>query len=165
MSAAALPATAALAQVTAQQAWAVIRLRDSDTVTLVGGTLVEADQLADIPLTDGVPDPGRRFDTLVAVPFRQITERGFEVHDDRTPLAVVRIETEVEVPLADLIAALPDEAGEFTDRGGVETSDAESAATVGRIIADEIGNGEGANRFIGRHYRGKLADWGPATGT
>src|SRR4051812_19067448 len=81
----------ALAQVTGQQAWAVIRLRDSDTVTLVGGTLVEADRLADIPLEEGIPEPGRRFDTLVAVPFRQVAERGFEVHDDGTPLAVVRI--------------------------------------------------------------------------
>src|SRR4051812_6603206 len=155
----------ALAQVTGQPAWAVIRLRDSDTVTLVGGTLVDADRLADIPLADGIPEAGRRFDTLVAVPFRQITERGFEVHDDGTPLVVVRIETEVEVPLADLVAALPEEAVEFTDRGGFETSDAEYAETVGRIIADEIGNGEGANLVIGRHYRAQLADWGPETGT
>src|SRR3954452_2854257 len=102
MSATDLTATAALAQVTGQQAWAVIRLRDSDTVTLVGGALVEADRLADIPLEDGIPEAGRRFDTLVAVPFRQIAERGFEVHDDGTPLAVVRIESETEVPLADL---------------------------------------------------------------
>src|SRR3954453_12310181 len=145
MSAALTAAAAALAQVTGQQAWAVIRLRDSDTVTLVGGSLVEADQLADIPLADGVPEVGRRFDTLVAVPFRQIAERGFEVHDDGTPLAVVRIETEVEVPLADLVAALPDEPVEFTDRGGFETCDEAYADTVARIIADEIGNGEGAN--------------------
>src|SRR4051795_3481146 len=128
MSATVLPANAALAQVTAQQAWAVIRLRDSDTVTLVGGTLVEADRLADIPLEEGLPDAGRRFDTLVAVPFRQVTERGFEVHDDGTPLAVVRIETEVEVPLAELLAALPDVPVDFTDRGGFETDDATYAA-------------------------------------
>src|SRR4051795_8081629 len=121
-------AAAALAQVTAQQAWAVIRLRDSDTVTLVGGSLVEADQLADIPLADGVPEAGRRFDTLVAVPFRQIAERGFEVHDDGTPLAVVGIETELEVPLAELLAALPDVPVDFTDRGGFETDDATYAA-------------------------------------
>jgi len=154
-------AAAALAQLTGQQAWAVIRLRDSDTVTLVGGPLVEADRLADVPLEEGIPEPGRRFDTLVAVPFRQVAERGFEVHDDGTPLAVVRIETEVEIPIADLVAALPDEPVEFTDRGGFETSDEEYAAMVGRIIADEIGNGEGANLVVGRHYRAQLADWGP----
>jgi 2-amino-4-deoxychorismate synthase len=154
-------AAAALAEVTGQQAWAVIRLRDSETVTLVGGPLVEAARLADIPLEEGVPAPGRRFDSLVAVPFRQAAERGFDVHDDGTPLAVVRIETEREVPLADLLAALPDEPVEFTDRGGFETSDDEYAAMVSRIIADEIGNGEGANLVVGRHYRAQLADWGP----
>src|SRR3954453_14894008 len=107
MSATPQSAAAALEQVTGQQAWAVIRLRDSDTVTLVGGPLVPAERLADIPLEEGVPERGRRFDTLVAVPFRQVAERGFEVHDDGTPLAVVRIETEVEIPIADLVAALP----------------------------------------------------------
>ena len=151
---------AALAQVTGQQAWAVVRLRDSDTVTLVGGPLVDAERLADIPLEEGVPAPGRRFDTLVAVPFRQVAERGFETHDDGTPLAVVRVEDEFEIPLDDLVAALPDEEVEFLDRGGFETSDEEYAGTVGRIIADEIGNGEGANLVIGRNYRAQLADWG-----
>ncbi|HEX2892467.1 MAG TPA: chorismate-binding protein, partial [Marmoricola sp.] len=157
-----LSATAALEQVTGQQAWAVIRLRDSDTVTLVGGPLTAAERLADIPLQEGAPAPGRRFDTLVAVPFRQVAERGFEVHDDGTPLAVVRIETEAEVPLADLLAALPEESVEFADRGGFETSDDEYAATVGRIIAEEIGNGEGANLVVGRRYRAQLEEWGPA---
>src|SRR3954447_7074977 len=155
----------ALEQVTGQQAWAVIRLRDSDTVTLVGGPLVATQRLADIPVGDGVPAPGRRFDTLVAVPFRQVAERGFDVHDDGTPLAVVDIATEIEVPLAELIAALPDEDVTFTDRGGFETSDEDYAGTVRRIIDDEIGNGEGANLVIGRHYRAQLEDWGPETGT
>src|SRR5690348_3944547 len=152
----------ALEQVTGQQAWAVIRLRDSDTVTLVGGPLVPTERLTDIPVGTGVPEEGRRFDTLVAVPFRQVAERGFDVHDDATPLAVVDIRTEIEVPLADLIAALPDEDVTFTDRGGFETSDDEYADTVERIIKDEIGNGEGANLVIGRHYRAQLQDWGPA---
>src|SRR5215216_4980552 len=142
-------AAAALEQVTGQQAWAVIRLRDSETVTLVGGPLVEAERLGDIPVPEGVPQPGRRFDTLVAVPFRQVAERGFEAHDDGTPLAVVQIESEVEVPLAELIAALPDVEVGYTDRGGFETPDDAYAATVRRIIDDEIGNGEGANLVIG----------------
>ncbi len=154
----------ALAEVMGQQAWAVIRVRDSGTVTLVGGPLVATERLADIPVAEGVPEPGRRFDTLVAVPFRQIAERGYDVHDDGTPLAVVQIESESEVPLADLLAALPDEAITFTDRGGFETDDDTYAGTVERIIADEIGNGEGANLVVGRHYRAQLDGWDPETG-
>ena len=154
-------ATSALRQVTGREAWGVIRLRDSGTVTLVGGPLVAAQTLRDIPLAEGAPAPGRRFDTLVAVPFRQVAERGFEVHDDGTPLAVVQVEDEFEVPLDQVLAALPDEPVEFADRGGFETSDDEYADMVGRIIRDEIGNGEGANLVVGRNYRATLQDWGP----
>ena len=152
------------------EAWAVIRLRDSPTVTLVGGPLSRLEKLRDIPLEEGVPEDGRRFDRLVAVPFRQVTERGFVAHDDGTPLAVVEIETEREVPLDELIDALPDEPVNFEDEGGFETSDEDYAAVVERIIRDEIGNGEGANLVVGRHYRAQLSDWnadrgadGPAT--
>ena len=165
MTASQTAARTALEQVTGQQAWAVIRMRDSETVTLVGGPLVPTALLGDIPVKEGAPESGRRFDTLVAVPFRQVAERGFDVHDDGAPLAVVSIESEIEVPLAELIAALPDEPIEFTDRGGFETDDDTYAAMVERIIADEIGNGEGANLVVGRHYRAQLEDFGPETGT
>src|SRR3954453_15352789 len=154
--------TAALEELMGHEAWAVIRLRDSPTVTLVGGSLSHADKLRDIPLEDGVPEDGRRFDRLVAVPFRQVTERGFVAHDDHTPLAVVDIATEREVTLDELVAALPDVPVEFKDQGGFETSDEDYAAVVERIIRDEIGNGEGANLVVGRHYRAQLADWDAA---
>ncbi len=157
-----LSATEALEQVQGEQAWAVIRLRDSDTVTVLGGPLIPAGRLADIPLAEGVPESGRRFDTLVAVPFRQVAERGFDAHDDGTPLAVVDLRTEIEVPLAEMLAALPDEEVAFADRGGFETSDEEYAEMVGRIISGEIGNGEGANLVVGRHYRAEVADWSAA---
>ena len=149
----------ALARLAEHQAWAVIRLRDSGTVTLVGGSLSHLDRLLDIPLEQGPPAPGRRFDRLVAVPFRQVRERGFTAYDDNTPLAVVHLETEVELPLEDLLAALPDEHVAFCDVGGFETDDDAYAEVVQRIIDDEIGNGEGANLVVGRRYRARVADW------
>jgi 2-amino-4-deoxychorismate synthase len=157
--AAGVTAAQALDAVRAHEAWAVIRLRESDTVTLVGGSRSVVDRLGDVPLEEGVPEPGRRFDRLLAVPFRQVAERGFAAHDDGTPLAVVTIETEHEIALPELLAALPrDEVG-FEDPGGFETDDASYAALVSRIIADEIGNGEGANLVVGRRYRARLRDW------
>ena len=95
------------------------------------------------------------------MPFRQVRERGFEAHDDGTPLVVVDLDVEVEVPLADLVAALPDAGPALEDRGGFDTSDEEYAEVVRRIIDDEIGNGEGANLVVGRKYRARLRDWGP----
>ena len=156
---AASPASAALDAMAGHEAWAAIRLRDSATVTLVGGRRSVVESLLDVPLEDGVPADGRRFDRLLAVPFRQVAERGFEAHDDGAPLVVVDIDLEAEVPLAELLEALPDEPVEFEDRGGFETSDDEYGVVVERIIEDEIGNGEGANLVVGRHYRAQLADW------
>ena len=37
--------------------------------------------------------------------------------------------------------------------------DDDYAVIVERIINDEIGQGEGANLVIGRHYRAVVADW------
>jgi len=151
-----------LTEVMGEQAWAVIRQREGDTVTLIGGPLMPADKLADIPLVEGIPEHGRRFDHLVAVPFRQIAERGFTATDDSTPLVVMEVRVEHEIALHELLAALPEQAAQFSDRGGFETDDDTYAATVGQIISEEIGNGEGANLVIGRHYRAQLSDWDAA---
>lgn len=143
-----------------QPAFALIRVRDSDTVTLVGGAYEDVENLADVPLGTGVPADGPTWDHLVLVPFRQARERGFAAHDDGTPLRVVRADVLHELPLADLLPTLPDGGVELEDRGGFETSDADYAAMVRQIIDDEIGRGEGANLVVGRHYRAKIADWG-----
>ncbi|HEX8780343.1 MAG TPA: chorismate-binding protein [Nocardioides sp.] len=144
------------------EAWAVIRRKASPTVGLVGGRREVLESLLDIPLEEGVPEEGRNVDRLVAVPFRQVRERGFEAIDDGTPLVAIDIEQEHEVPLSALLEVLPDEEITFADRGGFETSDDDYAAIVERIIRDEIGQGEGANLVIGRHYRARVADWGAA---
>src|SRR5512145_76092 len=153
------PAAQALDALVRHEAWAAIRLRDSSTVTLVGGTRSEVGSLMDVPLEEGPSPSGRRFDRLLAIPFRQVAERGFEVHDDGAPLTVVQLESEVEVPLDEILTALPDEPVDFEDRGGFDSSDDEYGAVVDRIIEEEIGNGEGANLVVGRHYRARLRDW------
>ncbi len=150
---------ALLADVQAYDAWAVIRRKAAPTAGLVGGSRTEVASLLDIPLEEGPPEPGRFADRLVAVPFRQVRERGFEAIDDGTPLVVVDVEAEHEVQVEDLLAALPDVAVELADRGGFETDDASYGKVVDQIIRDEIGQGEGANLVIGRHYRAVVADW------
>ncbi|MDQ3615706.1 MAG: anthranilate synthase family protein [Actinomycetota bacterium] len=151
--------SAALEALAGYEAWAVIRLRDSATVTLLGGSRTEIDSLVDVPLEQGAPEPGRRFDRLLAIPFRQVTDRGFEAHDDGSPLTVVTIESEVEVPVEQMLGVLPDEPIDFEDRGGFEVGDDEYGVVVRRIIEDEIGRGEAANLVVGRHYRATLEGW------
>ena len=87
-----------LADLVARPAWAVIRLKDADEVLLVGGTPSQVESLLDVPLEEGVPAAGRHVDRLLAVPFRQVAERGFEAHDDGAPLTVVDVDLELRLP-------------------------------------------------------------------
>ncbi len=154
----------AIAALQGHEAWAIIRRStragDRDTVGLVGGRRRVVESLLDVPLEEGVPQPGHIADRLLAVPFRQVRERGFEAHDDGAPLVVVDVETELEFSVAEVVDAIDDTGVEFADRGGFETGDDDYADLVASIITDEIGQGEGANLVIGRHYRASVADWG-----
>jgi len=157
-------ARTAIDAISRHEAWAIIRRStragDKPTVGLLGGRRWEADSLLDVPLEDGPPAPGRQCDRLVAVPFRQVAERGFEAHDDGTPLVVVDVDEEHEFSVADVLDAVDDTTVDFVDRGGFETDDESYAKVVESIIRDEIGQGEGANLVVGRHYRAVVADWG-----
>ena len=144
----------------AQPAFAIIRGRDAETVTLLGGPRTDVDRLADIPLSDAGATGEPEWDSLVLVPFAQVRERGFRAHDDGTPLSVIEARMRVEIPLAELLDLLPDVPIELADAGGFETSDDDYAAMVRRVIDEEIGHGEGANLVIGRHHRSRVADWG-----
>jgi phenazine biosynthesis protein phzE len=167
MTSATPDARTAIEAIQRHEAWAIIRRStragDRDTVGIVGGRGRVVESLLDVPLEDGVPEDGHIADRLLAVPFRQVRERGFEAHDDGTPLVVVDVESELEFSVAEVIEAIDDTGVEFADRGGFETSDEEYAKVVEAIIQDEIGQGEGANLVVGRHYRATVADWGAGT--
>ncbi|MFB7055577.1 anthranilate synthase family protein [Streptomyces vinaceus] len=127
--------------------------RDHDTVEVLIGPVHEAGRLAELPV--------RALPTLALVPFRQIRERGFDVRDDGTPLSVLTAEEAYEVPLAQALAALPEHPVRV-DGGGFDVPDEEYAATVERVIRDEIGRGEGANFVIRRTYEGRIEGFGRA---
>ena len=154
----------AIAALREHEAWAIIRRStragDRDTVGLVGGRRSVVESLLDVPLESGVPQPGHIADRLLAVPFRQVRERGFEAHDDGTPLVVVDVESEREFSVAEVVDAIDEVEVELSDRGGFETDDEAYGELVDAIIRDEIGQGEGANLVVGRHYRATVADWG-----
>src|SRR6476620_9728764 len=92
-------ARAAIEALQGHEAWAIIRRStragDRDTVGLVGGRRTVVESLLDVPLEEGVPEAGHIADRLLAIPFRQVRERGFEAHDDGAPLVVVDVETEL----------------------------------------------------------------------
>ncbi|MEW1696107.1 anthranilate synthase family protein [Streptomyces sp. NPDC093249] len=127
--------------------------RDHDTVEVLLGPVHEAERLADLPVSSRP--------TLALVPFRQIRERGFDVRDDGTPLAVLVADETHELPLADVLAQLPAH-DVRVEGGGFDVSDEEYAGTVRRVVEEEIGSGEGANFVIRRTYRGEIPGFGRA---
>ncbi|MFI6132875.1 anthranilate synthase family protein [Micromonospora sp. NPDC051141] len=128
--------------------FALVRREGAAHLDLFRGTVRTADRLADLPLPDGAPGPH----TLALVPYRQITERGFACIDDGMPLEYLEIAGHTRIALADALAALPPDPV-LTSDAAFDVTDEEYADTVGRVLDEEIGRGEGANFVIHRALR------------
>ncbi|PRY15105.1 anthranilate synthase family protein [Kineococcus rhizosphaerae] len=118
-------------------------------VEVLRGPVQTVEHLADVPL--GTAARG----ALALVPFRQLRERGFDVHDDGTPLQVLRVESAVDLTVEDALRALPDAEVPLRDVAP-DLSDDDYAAVVRRIIDDEIAQGSGANFVIRRDVDGVI---------
>ncbi|MFE9805654.1 anthranilate synthase family protein [Streptomyces sp. NPDC005548] len=123
---------------------------DHDVVELLLGPVREVEHLA------GLPD-----ECLAAIPFRQIRERGFDVRDDGTPLAVLVPEERHELPLGQVLEQLPAH-DVRVEGGGFDVGDEEYSGIVERVLREEIGSGEGANFVIRRTYEGRIPGFGRA---
>ncbi|USQ75915.1 chorismate-binding protein [Ornithinimicrobium cryptoxanthini] len=135
--------------------WALLWREEGTEVELLVGEVQDIGLLADIPeATAGRP-------VLALVPFRQVTERGFDAHDDGTPLRVLVAAATERIPVDLLRDILPSAAVEVTDER-FSVSDEEYAEIVTSVIEDEIGNGEGANFVIRRDVIAQT-DTDPAT--
>lgn len=122
--------------------------RDDATVELLTGDVVDVDLLADIPLTDAAGTPR---EVLALVPYRQVRERGFECHDDAAPLRCLVVTGRTRIPREDALEGLPSDPIPL-EAAGFDIADEDYADTVRRVIADEIGRGEGANFVIRRDF-------------
>ncbi|WP_327236991.1 anthranilate synthase family protein [Streptomyces sp. NBC_01317] len=127
--------------------------RDHDVVELLIGPVHEAARLADLP-------DGER-PALALVPFRQIRERGFDVRDDGTPLAVLVADERYELPLDEVLDLLPGHAVRV-EGGAFDLDDERYARIVRKVVEDEIGSGEGANFVIRRTFGGRIPGFGRA---
>ncbi|QFG70354.1 chorismate-binding protein [Ornithinimicrobium pratense] len=129
------------------QSWAILWREGEDEAEILVGEVQDLERLHDIPRPTGEAP------VLAMVPYRQIAERGFDAHDDGAPLRVLRPTLTGRVPVEDLVAALPTGPVEVTGER-FSVSDEDYAATVARVIEEEIGEGEGANFVIRRDVVG-----------
>jgi phenazine biosynthesis protein phzE len=107
-----------------------------------------------------VPRRGR-WPVLSMVPFSQLRERGFDVHDHGEQILSLVPSEYARIELSDALP--PGHAPEVRTLGSptFEMDDAEFESNVGRLIKDEICRGEGSNFLLSRKARLKLAafDW------
>lgn len=108
-------------------------------------------------LLSEVPRRGR-WPVFSMVPFTQLRERGFEVHDGGEEILSLVASDYREVSLADVV---PGHAPQVRTLGAptFEVDDAEFEANVARVIKDEICKGEGSNFLISRKAHVTIADF------
>jgi phenazine biosynthesis protein phzE len=129
-------------------------------VEVLTGEVCAVDTLAELPLTER--PSGGAHDLLVAVPYRQITERGFECIDDEAPLLAMRVSEQTELTVNQALMSLPEQDVHASD-AEFDISDEEYAAIVKRVVGDEIGQGAGSNFVIRRSFTARLDDYSVRT--
>jgi phenazine biosynthesis protein phzE len=120
--------------------FALLHRDGADHVEVLTGDVRTVATLADIPLDRHRP-------TLAVIPYRQITERGFDCVDDHAPLECLIVEESRREPLSTFPAGPLEITG-----GDFDLSDAEYGRIVEDVLREEIGQGEGANFVIHRVY-------------
>ncbi|MBQ1041659.1 chorismate-binding protein [Micromonospora sp. C32] len=130
-------------------------------VEVLTGEVCDVDTLGGLPLP-AEPATGARHDLLVAVPYRQVTERGYDCHDDGAPLLAMRVHEQFGLDRGQALAGLPERGVPVTD-ADFDLSDEDYAAIVKRVVGDEIGLGAGSNFVIRRTFTARLADCSVAT--
>jgi phenazine biosynthesis protein phzE len=134
--------------------------RNAD-VEVLTGEVCGVGSLAELPLP-AEPASDAQHDLLVAVPYRQITERGFSCHDDGAPLLAMRVHEQAELSRDQALAGLPEQDVSVSD-AGFDISDEDYAAIVKRVLDDEIGQGAGSNFVIRRSFTARLDDYSVRT--
>ncbi|MFF9621166.1 anthranilate synthase family protein [Streptomyces griseosporeus] len=139
--------------------------RAAGRLQVLAGPVSTPARLADLPLPeqgDAGHDDAPRHDVLTLMPYRQLAERGFACADDGAPLLALSVERQAALPLEEALARLPREPIRLSG-GGFDVPDDAYADLVRRVVADEIGRGEGANFVIKRSFVADIADYGPHT--
>ncbi|MEV5385423.1 chorismate-binding protein [Streptomyces sp. NPDC052721] len=126
------------------------------------GTMDTVRRVTDLPSGPALPGGGPH--TLALLPYRCLTERGLDCHDDGTPLRVLRIRRRHTAGHAALTAALATvrPPGDLLGEGaGFDGSDEDYTDLVRDLVAHEVAR-TGLHVLIRRDFTARLPGHGPA---
>ncbi|KPI04845.1 Chorismate binding domain-containing protein [Actinobacteria bacterium OK074] len=130
-----------------------------DALEILTGTASAVDTVARIPLSEAPdPDAGAHQEVLALIPYRQVAERGYACADDGEPLMTIAVEAQHTLAVSDVLRRLPGKPVALSG-GAFDLDDDEYAGIVRKVIADEIGAGEGANFVIKRSFVADITDY------
>ncbi|MFJ2259106.1 anthranilate synthase family protein [Streptomyces sp. NPDC087844] len=141
-------------------------------VEVLTGEVREVTTLADVPLpgpahrsgagsgTEGGAGAGGPAEVLAAIPFRQITERGYACNDDGEPILTLAVRQRAALPVREALELLPDAEVALSD-GAFDVGDDEYEKVVQKVLDEEIRSGEGSNFVVSRSFRATLRDYRP----
>lgn len=123
------------------------------------GDISTTTSISDISVPESPTRIGSRHQEVLAlIPFRQIVERGFVCADDSSPLLSIAIREQEVTSLGVALPRLPSVEADMSP-GRFDVGDAEYADVVRAVIADEIGQGAGANFVIKRSFVAEIRDF------
>jgi 2-amino-4-deoxychorismate synthase len=123
-----------------------------------GKTQYASGELQKQRLLGDVPRRGR-WPVYSMVPFSQLRERGFDVHDNGEEILSLVAAEVSDIELDDVLPAGRAPVVRTLGAPTFDMDDCEFEANVARIIKDEICRGEGSNFLLSRKARIKLADF------
>lgn len=130
-------------------------------VDVFTGDVRQADTLDSIPLCDSSGEsPAGAEHVLVLIPYRQLSERGFACIDDGERLLAMTIRRRERLSVSEALQTIPDVSIALS-RADFDVDDATYASKVERIVAEEIGRGEGSNFVLKRTFVGEIAGYSP----
>ncbi|MBF0279628.1 MAG: chorismate-binding protein [SAR324 cluster bacterium] len=138
--------------------FAIIKKNIEETALILEGKALALDRLSDIPRKQGIDSKGEVFDTISLLPFCQLKERQFRVHDADEKILCIEIQNQTRIELEDLIHILPTEKVSLKKGVTYNYSFEEYEQIIRAIVEEEIGNGEGANFVIPRKGEAKITE-------
>ncbi len=134
----------------------IIQKQDSDESLILTGESLTCGSIDEIPRNFSDTGGKTIYDTISVIPFCQIKERGYHVHDDGEEILTIKVTTQHTVNTELLIDTLPLKEILFKNKIEYSTSEQEYGRVIKNIIEKEIGNGEGANFVIPRNGVGQI---------